>query len=218
MISDPLNAPKAAGSQQVERLRQVMACLRRECPWDAEQTHRSLVTYLIEETAEVVDAIEVGNDADLREELGDLLLQVVFHSEIAEQQGRFSLDDVAHDIAEKLIRRHPYVFADAEVPTDLRTSWEARKRAEKGRTSALDGIPDSLDPIARAQKVLSRASQHGVIDLGSPPQSEATVGDQIVALIAQAQAQGLDADQLTRDAVRRLEARVRAAEANFSVE
>lgn len=217
MIPDPLNAPKAAGSQQVERLRQVMARLRRECPWDAEQTHRSLVTYLIEETAEVVDAIEVGNDADLREELGDLLLQVVFHSEIAEQQGRFSLDDVAHDIAEKLIRRHPYVFADAEVPADLRTSWEARKRAEKGRTSALDGIPDRLSPIARAQKILSRASQHGVLYLDSPP-SDATVGDQIVALIAQAQAQGLDADQLTRDAVRRLEARVRAAEADFSVE
>lgn len=124
--------------------------LRARCPWDAEQTHRSLVTYLVEETAEVVEAIEdPDHDDHLVEELGDLLLQVLFHSEIAAEEGRFDIDDVARGIADKLIARHPYVFGDGEVPDDLNASWEQNKQREKGRRSPIEGIPRPLDTPAR---------------------------------------------------------------------
>lgn len=202
----------AAAGDAVQRLAAVMERLRRECPWDSRQTHRTLVTHLVEETAEVVDAIEDGSTADLREELGDLLLQVVFHAEIERQQGGFDLADVAGDITDKLVRRHPHVFAGAEAPDDLTGSWEARKRAEKQRTSALDGIPRSLDTLARAQKVLSRSHSHGV-PVTAVAGPGATIGEQILALVQQAREQGVDADQSTRDALRELEARVRRAEA-----
>lgn len=198
---------------QLERLLDVMAALRRGCPWDAEQTHRSLVTYLVEETAETVEAIEAGDEAHLVEELGDLLLQVVFHAEIAAQAGRFDIEDVARGIADKLVARHPSVFGDGAVPDDLTATWEARKRAEKRRTSALDGIPP-LDALARAGKVVARARSHGVpLGLPEEPVSAADVGESVVALVARAQASGVDADQAVRDAVRALEASVRRAEA-----
>jgi XTP/dITP diphosphohydrolase len=198
---------------EVERLLDVMTALRVGCPWDAEQTHRSLVTYLVEEAAEVVEAIEAGSDDHLREELGDLLLQVVFHAEIARTEGRFAIDDVARGIADKLVARHPYVFGDGDVPEDLMGSWEARKRAEKGRTSALDGIPP-LNALARTMKVVSRARSHNVaVDLPAEPVTASEVGKSIVALVARAQASGVDADQAVRDAVRALEDAVRAAEA-----
>lgn len=203
--------------EELARLHEVMHRLRRECPWDAEQTHRSLVTYLVEETGEVVDAIEIGDDTDLREELGDLLLQVYFHAAIAEQEGRFTLDEVAAGIADKLVRRHPYVFGDGEIPEDLHATWEARKRAEKGRTSALEGIADSLSVVARATKVASRTRKHAVpISLPDAPVTQAEVGQGILDLVLRAQAQGIDADQATRDALRGLEARVAAAEASAS--
>lgn len=197
----------------VQRLAEVMHTLRSACPWDAQQTHASLVTYLVEETAEVVEAIEIGDDALLREELGDLLLQVVFHSEIAAEEERFTLDEVADQIADKLVRRHPYVFTAEPVPDDLHGTWEARKRAEKGRTSALDGIPGPLDTLARATKVVSRTRLHGV-EAGLPddPLTADEVGQQILALVARAQANGVDADQATRAAVRALEDRVRERE------
>jgi XTP/dITP diphosphohydrolase len=132
---------------ELERLVSVMARLRQECPWDAQQTHRSLVQYLIEETAETVEAIELADQDHLREELGDLLLQVIFHAEIASEQARgFDVEEVARGIADKLISRHPYVFATAEVPVDLHYTWEQRKAAEKARTSALQGILSSSPP------------------------------------------------------------------------
>ena len=195
---------------ELQRLVEVMRRLRRECPWDAEQTHESLVGYLVEETLEVVEAIEQGSDAALVEELGDLLLQVVFHAEIAAQQGRFTLDDVAGGIADKLIARHPYVFADADVPDDLLASWEQRKRAEKGRTSALDGIPDRMSALTRAGKVLARAGSHGVPV--STDASAADIGERMLALVVEANDQGIDAEQATRAAVRRLEQRIVQAE------
>jgi XTP/dITP diphosphohydrolase len=133
---------------QVERLAEVMARLRHACPWDAQQTHRSLVQYLIEETGETIEAIESGDHAHLREELGDLLLQVVFHAQIAaEAEPGFDLDDVAAGVADKLISRHPYVFASEDVPTDLHGSWEQRKAREKGRRSVLEGIPEQLSSL-----------------------------------------------------------------------
>ncbi len=195
---------------ELQRLVEVMHRLRRECPWDAEQTHESLVGYLVEESLEVVEAIEDGSDAALVEELGDLLLQVVFHAEIAAQQGRFTIDDVARGIADKLIARHPYVFADADVPDDLLASWEQRKRAEKGRTSALDGIPDRMSALTRAGKVLARAGSHGVPV--STDASAADIGERMLALVVEANDQGIDAEQATRAAVRRLEQRIVQAE------
>lgn len=195
---------------ELQRLLEVMHRLRRECPWDAEQTHESLVGYLVEESLEVVEAIEDGSDAALVEELGDLLLQVVFHAEIAAQQGRFTIDDVARGIADKLIARHPYVFADADVPDDLLASWEQRKRAEKGRTSALDGIPDRMSALTRAGKVLARAGSHGVPV--STDASAADIGERMLALVVEANDQGIDAEQATRAAVRRLEQRIVQAE------
>ena len=201
-------------SSELERLREVMARLRVECPWDAKQTHASLLPHLIEEAGEVVDAVETGTSEDLEEELGDLLLQVYFHARIAEDEGRFDVEDVARGIADKLIRRHPYVFADAEVPADLRATWEQRKRAEKGRSSSLDGIADALSVVARAQKVVSRSRSHGVaVDLPDAPIGAEEVGRGIVDLVARAQASGVDADAAARAAVRALEARIRDAEA-----
>lgn len=198
---------------ELERLRGIMAELRVKCPWDAEQTHRSLLNHLIEEACEVVDAVEAGDDTELVEELGDLLLQVYFHARIAEDEGRFTLDDVARGISDKLIRRHPHVFAGEDVPDDMWQSWEQRKRAEKGRSSALDGIAESLSVIGRTHKVVSRTRSHGVaVPLPDEPIDETTVGREIITLVARAQANGIDADAAARQALRELENRIREAE------
>lgn len=199
---------------ELGRLVGVMHALRMGCPWDAEQTHRSLVAYLVEETLEVVEAIEAGDDESLREELGDLLLQVLFHSEIAAEQGRFTIEDVAGQIADKLLARHPYVFADADVPDDLMSAWEATKRAEKGRTSALDGIPDRLSAVTRLAKVVARSRFHHVaLELPETPISAEELGQQFVSLVARAQASGIDPEQAARDAMRHLEAQIVESEA-----
>lgn len=193
---------------------EVVAVLRRRCPWDAEQTHRSLVPHLVEESAEVVDAIEVGTEAELREELGDLLLQVVLHARIAEEDGVFDLADVATDIAAKLRRRHPHVFGGEQPPEDLDGSWERRKAAEKGRTSSLDGIATSLPALPRAAKVAHRVRAHGVdVALPDEPIGAEEVGRAVVDLAARADAGGVDVDQAVRSALRDLESRVRSAEA-----
>jgi XTP/dITP diphosphohydrolase len=172
------------------------------------------VQYLIEETAETIEAIEAGDQDHLREELGDLLLQVIFHAEIAsEQPTGFTVEEIAHDIADKLISRHPYVFATAEVPADLHYTWEQRKAAEKGRTSALQGIPEQLSALARANKIISRARSRRVdLVLPDDPTTADEVGIAIVGLAARAQAAGIDPEQALRDAVRALEARIRNAE------
>jgi XTP/dITP diphosphohydrolase len=175
-----------------------------------------LVRYLVEETAEAVEAIEAGDDAAMREELGDLLLEVVFQAEIGRERGAFTLADLAAGVADKLIARHPYVFADAPVPDDPMASWEQRKKAEKARASAVDGIPEPLSALARAVKTVSRARHHRVgVALPSDPIDAEAVGWQILALAARAEASGVDADQAVRQAVRRLEAQVRAAEAGL---
>jgi XTP/dITP diphosphohydrolase len=195
-----------------------MTRLRHECPWDAQQTHRSLVQYLVEEAAETVEAIEVGDQDHLREELGDLLLQVIFHAEIASEQDEgFTVEDVAQGIADKLISRHPYVFATAAVPADLHYTWEQRKAVEKGRTSALQGIPDQLSALARANKIISRArSRRVALALPDDPTTAEEVGIQILALAARAQASGIDPEQALRDVVRRLESQIHTAEAAAS--
>jgi len=201
---------------ELNRLVAVMHRLRTGCPWDAEQTHASLVRYLVEETLEVVEAIEAGDDTELTEELGDLLLQVVFHAEIAAESSRFDIEDVARRISDKLIARHPYVFTDAEVPTDLVGSWERAKAVEKSRASALDGIPERLSALTRAHKVLVRARSHGLdpeaLDVSGADVAADVLGTEFLRLVARAEELGLDPEQEARVALRALEERVRAAE------
>lgn len=153
--------------RQLERLRAIMHRLRAPggCPWDAEQTHGSLVTNLIEEAYETVDAIQRCDMEHLEEELGDLLLQVIFHSELAEEAGRFNLDDVARGISEKLVRRHPHVFAESTAGTSdvVLQQWDEIKRGEKGTTDEpyLHGIGKGLPALLRASKLQKKAAKVG---------------------------------------------------------
>ena len=222
----PRDVPVAradAEHPQLDRFIEVMGILRSDCPWDADQTHRSLVQYLVEETMETVEAIESGDPAHLREELGDLLLQVIFHATIeAERPDGFDIDDVARAVADKLIARHPYVFASEEVPEDLDATWEQRKRRLKGRTSTLDGIPHELSAMHRASKVIGRAGSHDVdlagqgIDLPTEPIDADELGRTVLGLVSRARASGLDPEQVTREALRELEAAIVRAEAEQS--
>ena len=199
------------GDDQLRRLVDVMHALRAGCPWDREQTHASLLHYLVEEAAEVVDAVETGTDDDLREELGDLLLQIAFHSEIASERDAFDIDDVARGINDKLIARHPHVFAGEEAPEDLNAVWEQRKKVEKKRMSSLDGIPVSLPVLARANKVIMRARSHDVpLDLPTERIDATTLGAELLALASRAQASGIDPEQALRAALRDLESAIRA--------
>ena len=186
----------------------VMDRLRSECPWDREQTHRSLAKYLLEETYETLEAIETGDRAHLQEELGDLLLQVCFHARIAsEDADGFDIDNVARGIADKLVYRHPHVFAGLEVADadEVDRNWEALKAAEKKRDSPLDGIPAALPALAYADKVLGRLDRHGAADVAAAEApGPAGTGDRLLALVAEARAAGLDPEQELRDAVRRL--------------
>jgi len=199
---------------QVRRLLEVMHTLRERCPWDSKQTHLSLMTYLIEETAEVVEAVENDSDEQMVEELGDLLLQVVFHAEIGAERGAFTLADLAGQVSDKLIARHPYIYGDESVPTDVWGSWEKRKKAEKHRASAVDDIPEPLSALARANKAVTRIRSNDVnVPLPDEPVTAIEVGQAIVDLVARAQAAQIDPDQAVRQAVRELEAKARQAEA-----
>jgi XTP/dITP diphosphohydrolase len=192
--------------------------LRRNCPWDQEQTHESLAKYLLEEAYETLEAIDTGDRAHLREELGDLMLQVAFHSRIAEENPDegFSIDDVSGDIVEKLIRRHPHVFGD-ETNMDLaavEANWETIKAAEKQRSSVLDGIPLALPALALADKVLSRAAKLLTDDEPTPePSTDADrIGQQLLELVRVARTLDVDPEQALRGAVRSLADQIRTAE------
>jgi tetrapyrrole methylase family protein/MazG family protein len=157
--------------KSIDRLLEIMARLRspRGCPWDREQTHRSIKQNLIEECYEVVDAIETGDDHELCEELGDLLLQVVFHAQMAREKRQFNFDDVAHAIAEKLVRRHPHVFGRNKLKTadQVLTQWheikktEARSKKSGSRKSVLDGVPKHLPALMKAQEIQKKAARVG---------------------------------------------------------
>ena len=136
------------------------------CPWDREQTHESLKPYLLEETYEVLEAIDTGPDEHLAEELGDLLLQIVFHAEIAESAGQFTIEDVIEGIIEKLIRRHPHIFGDTTVDGSAQVikNWEEIKRGEKRARkngSVLDGLPKSLPALIKARRIQEKVSRVG---------------------------------------------------------
>ncbi|MBU4215380.1 MAG: MazG family protein [Actinobacteria bacterium] len=197
------------------------------CPWDGAQTHATLVPYLLEEAHELAEAVDADDRVGLREELGDVLLQVVFHARIAQEdpEAPFDLDDVADTLVAKLVSRHPHVFADAPVDGDLHAQWDRLKRIEKPeRASALDGVPASLPALARAGKLAERARRAG-LDLasvqdqgperrsGRRAESADQDGELGRALLALVHAHpGADAEGALRRATRRWEAAVRSAE------
>ena len=217
-----VGAPVAA---ELVRFDHLVRTLRDRCPWDREQTHQSLTSYVVEEAHEVVDAInrydpESGAGVeDLEEELGDLLYQVFFHATIAAEAGEFTLADVARGIHDKLERRHPHVFGpvDAASAGDLVTDWEQIKQAEKGRSSVMDGIPASLPALAYAAKVLSRAARVGV----TGPDAVEPAGDlgrSLLGLVVHARQAGLDAEAELRRVVGELRAEATAVERRQTAE
>ncbi|MGA5558529.1 nucleoside triphosphate pyrophosphohydrolase [Streptomyces lavendulocolor] len=192
---------------------EVMDRIRRECPWSSRQTHEGLAKYGIEEAYELVEAIEDGDRDELREELGDVLLQVVFHARIAEEHEEepFSVDDVAGTIVEKLIHRHPHVFGDerAETPEEVKAHWLRTKAVEKRRSSVTDGVPLGQPGLALAAKLASRVRTAG-LDVDLP--SGDGIGYELLALAARAEAEGVDPEAALRAAGRAYRDAIRAAE------
>lgn len=209
---------------QQDPLRQAaetMRLVRDRCVWTRQITHRDLVPYLVEESAELVDAVEEGSRADLREELGDLLWQVLFHAEIASRDPvePFDIDDVARGLTEKMVRRHPHVFAGevAETPEQVLVLWNAAKAVEKStRTSVLDGVSERMPSLALAQKMLGKGAPLG---LGAAPvdapSSEAELGEAFLGLVALARENGWDAERALRERLRGLSTGIREAEAGL---
>jgi len=208
---------------QLQRLVEVMNTLRSPggCPWDAEQTHESLLKYLLEESYEFVDAVQADNRTDMREELGDVLLQVYFHARMAQEHPTdpFSIEDVAQGIADKLIRRHPHVFAGVEVrdSQEVLENWEELKKKEKGRTSPLDGVAMSQPALPLIEKLLYRAEKYNV-EVTIPdsvsidgPADESAVGQALVAVIAWAHANGIDAEAALRKEAMRISQEIKPA-------
>ncbi|CAA9377517.1 MazG family protein [uncultured Nocardioides sp.] len=194
----------ASGDSLVELL-EVMRRLRSDCEWKRSQTHRSLARYLLEESHETLEAIDGGDPEHLREELGDLLLQVYFHAVIAEETGEFTIDDVAAGITEKMRRRNPHVFGDARegtmTPAEVNELWESVKATEKHRGSVTDGLPPGLPALLYADKVVDRLGRTGVTTQVDP--EEPDLGERLLALVVEAHDDGVDPEQALRDAVRR---------------
>lgn len=207
------------GRDHLREAVETMRAVRDRCVWTQRIDHADLVPYVQEEAAELVDAVEAGTRADLKEELGDLLWQVLFHAEIASRAERdpFDIDDVAAALAEKMVRRHPHVFGDAvaTTPEEVLVHWNAAKAAEKRtRTSVLDGVSMHMPSLALAQKMLGKSAQVGVTPLAAPthPADEAELGDALLALVARAQDEGWDAERALRQRLRALAEEVRTAE------
>jgi len=209
---------------QLDQLIAVLEHLRAPggCAWDAEQTHESLVQYLVEESHELIEAIEHGSPEDVLEELGDVLYQVLFHADIAAARAEhpFTIEDVATASTAKMVGRHPHVFGDvvADTADDVAANWETWKQQQKPtRTSVLDGVPGGLPALARAAKLLGRAEAVGadsaVDDEETAPAGEAELGQRLLSIVASARTRGLDAERALRTALRELESRIRAAEA-----
>jgi MazG family protein len=221
-----------------------MSILREECPWDREPTHQSLVKYLVEETYELIDAVSrLGGDepdwvaySQVEDELGDVLLSVLFHAAIARQAGAFDIDDVAEVMRQKLVRRHPHVFADVDVDSadDVKRNWDQIKDEERGasRESLMDGVPPGMPALQRASKIQNRAAKAGFdwdhaaevvpkireeLDeleavLEDPVAAESELGDVLFSVINLARHLGVDGEVALRGAVDRFEARFRQME------
>lgn len=241
----------ASSGEGLRELVTVMDRLRSPggCPWDAAQTHASLVPYALEEAYEVAEAIETGDRPGMREELGDLLLQVVFHARVAQEHpdDPFDLDDVARGLVTKLVRRHPHVFGSDAAPDAeaVHVRWEQLKQEEKRRESVLDGIPLAQGALARSQKVVARTRRAGLDDVlaawdvavtgGAASGTTADdagadhtgadhasaddarrIGERLLALVAEADAAGVDAETALRETTRRLESEARRSERSRS--
>ena len=201
----------------LNELLKVMARLRSPtgCPWDREQDHNSIRWHAVEEVYELMDAIEAGDDHEMAEELGDLLLQVVFHCQLAKERGAFNFDKVARHVTEKLVRRHPHVFGDSKAKTvdAVWAQWEKIKRAEKQgtkheRTSVLDGIPAHLPALLRAEKLVKKvrkAGLPGAMAKSKSRRSRAAVARELFELARYAQARGWSAEDLLRAEVQKNE-------------
>ena len=192
------------------------------CPWDREQSHLTLRRHAIEEVYELIDAIEAGDDHEMAEELGDLLLQVVFHCQLANERGGFDFEKVCRALVEKLVRRHPHVFGETKVKNvdEVWANWEKIKRAEKhgtrhARPSALDGIPRHLPALLRAEKLLKKARKAQLVDL--PDKSarkftQAALGKELFELAACAQSRGWSAEELLSRETKKRERQLRLRE------
>ena len=211
-------------SSQLIRLREVMDKLRSPggCPWDAEQDHTSLLKYLLEESYEFIESVENNDRQAMQEELGDLLLQVYFHSRMAEEDATqpFNIEDVAKSVADKLIRRHPHVFAGASVNSseDVLENWEKQKAAEKGRTSAIDGVPLAQPALPLATKVIYRLNKLNYdLPISEPISLPSEInqdqfGQILLGLISQAVEKGLDPEAALRSATKTLIAQIQEHE------
>ena len=208
---------------ELQRLVEVMDRLRSPggCPWDAEQTHESLVKYLLEESYEFIDSVDAKDREGMREELGDVLLQVYFHSRIAQDHPTdpFSIEDVARAIADKLIRRHPHVFEGLQVSgtEEIIDNWEEIKAKEKGRTSALDGVALAQPALPLVEKLLYRAEKYKVnVELtkyqSDKPATEESVGEALASIIAWARDNEIDPENALRLYGRQIAEQIKAAE------
>jgi XTP/dITP diphosphohydrolase len=231
-LADPQPHP------ELEQLIAVLEQLRAPggCAWDAEQTHESLVRYLVEETYELIDAIESGNRDELIEELGDVLYQVIFHSDIAAHTPgeEFTLEDVAAHMTAKMVGRHPHVYGElanelaatrtTDTAADVNARWDEIKKVEKPtRTSVLDGVPQGMPALALADKLLGKAEKLGMTAPEAPAlvatnddsaraQTERELGEQLLAIVGAARARGLDSERALRGALRTLQGEMRVAE------
>lgn len=210
----------------INDLLNVMARLRSPtgCPWDREQDHHSIRRHAIEEVYELIDAIEAHDDVEMAEELGDLLLQVVFHCQLAKERGAFDFEIVTRRIVDKLIRRHPHVFGETKVKNvdEVWANWEKIKRAEKSGTqharhSSLDGVPRHLPALMRVEKLMKKARKSRLPvdgDAKTPTRklAKGSVGAELFELASAAQAQGWSAEQLLTDEIKKRERRLRQLE------
>jgi uncharacterized protein YabN with tetrapyrrole methylase and pyrophosphatase domain len=209
----------------IEDLLKVMARLRspKGCPWDREQDHKTLRRHAIEEVYELIDAIEAGDDHEMAEELGDLLLQVVFHCQMAKERGAFDFEQVTRHLVDKLIRRHPHVFGNTKVKDvdEVWANWEKIKHAEKKgtrheRPSALDGIPKHLPALLRAEKLVKKARKAKLLPESKRGRkvSKSVLAKQLFALAQEAQRHGWSAEELLCDEIKRCEHELRQSERN----
>lgn len=230
--------------KELQRLIDVVARLRdpeKGCPWDSVQTNMSIRRYLVEEVGEYLDALEAGDDYATRDELGDILLQVVLNSRIAQDEGRFTLEDVAKSEADKMIHRHPHVFGTSEARTaeELKQQWANLKLTEKGydnRKSALDGVPRSMPALARAQKLLGKAEKAGLAPLpqaddadkiaeaaipvkaamvsGDDGEFKHAIGQLLLQVIRLCRYKDIQAEEILQDTIRQAEAEFRRQESS----
>ncbi len=217
-------SPPSRRLSPIRRLIAIMACLRSPegCPWDREQDHQTLRHHAVEEVYELMDAIEAGDDPEMAEELGDLLLQVIFHCQLARERQAFDFNSVCHQLNEKLIRRHPHVFGNTKVKNvdQVWANWEKIKRTEKEgtrheRTSGLDGIPRHLPALMGAQKLLKKAIKAKLLAESKPPaqpKTRASLGRELFDLATECHTRGWSAEELLRSEAKRREKALRQIE------